>query len=130
MTLHLLRPAPLLALAEMLAGEDLPAGLTPQAVARAQAGAGKCWGVARADGLVVACAGVMPWDGGYEAWFLARPELAPHLAAFVRLAQLTLRCATDDRMVTARVETPAGARLARLLGFAPGDGPLWRWERR
>lgn len=132
MTLRLVRPAPLIPLVEMLAREDMPSGLTPQLVARVQNAVGKSWGFVRDDAAVVACAGLMPYgEHEREAWFACSPDLAPHMLAFVRLAQLTLAHATDDASVTTRVEpgwTP-GEKLAHALGFTRAEQPgLWIWN--
>jgi hypothetical protein len=132
MTLRLVRPAPLLPLVEMLAGDDMPAGLTPQLVARAQSAMGRTFGYVDDAGACVACIGLIETGPGeLEAWFACLPGLANHLLAFVRLAQLTLEHARHDATVTTRVSPgwKPGEKLARLTGFRPGDAPgLWTWS--
>lgn len=132
MALRLIRPAPLMPLADMLAREPMAGGLTPQLIARVQSTMGKSWGFLRGDGECVACLGLMPCgDGALECWFACLPSLAPQLLDFVRLAQLTLRCAGHDAIITTRVEPGwlPGERLARLTGFTPGDAPgVWIWS--
>lgn len=134
MTLRLIRPAPLIPLAEMLARDDMPAGLTPQLVARVQSTLGKSWGFVTPEGDCVACMGLMETGpGALEAWFACRPALAARLLDFCRLAQLTLEHARHDATVTARVSPGwrPGEKLARLTGFHPGDAPgVWIWSGR
>lgn len=145
MTLAVIRPAPLAAMADMLAADGLPVSArkafsSPQAVARAQGSKGRSWGyLETASGCCVACAGLFPQgDGGgvpvFEAWFLCRPAARRHMLAFLRLAHLTLRAALEDGPVeivarTAALDVPGG-RMARLLGFSPAGveagAQIWR----
>lgn len=135
MALSIVRPAPLLALSDMLARDVLPVGLSRYAVARAQPEMGKSWGFVDETGKVLACAGLIATgDLEYEAWFSCLRELAPRFAEFVSFAQLTLGLAAHDATVTARVDEGhrPGEILARRLGFVrdPERPVLWKWRKR
>lgn len=142
MTLAIVRPAPFLDLAAMLAADGMPKswrmrGLDAGAVARANKAGGRSWGYRTKEGTCIACAGLCETTIGgrsvLEAWFACRPEAAAHLIAFVRAAQLTLEIAGDDRPIVGFVAQGhrPGQRLARLAGFhlVESSGGFEMWER-
>ena len=82
---------------------------------------------------MLACAGLVPTGPGEaELWFTCLPALARRLPEFLSLAQLTLRHAGDDALVTARVEKGwrPGETLARRCGFIRDveRENLWHWR--
>jgi len=95
---------------------------------------GPSYAVRGGDGRALFVGGFIPTGDCWECWFHAAPAAAAHMLALRRLARLTLldlpHC--DPRPVETIVRTPAGARIARMLGFCRvtvGDGlELWRWR--
>lgn len=103
-------------------------------VACQQLATGPSYVVRDGSARALACGGFIPLGDTWENWFHAAPAAAPHMRAVVRLARLTFADLphSDPRPVETIVRTPAGARLARLLGFRHAitvDGlELWRRE--
>lgn len=85
----------------------------------------------RADGQLVALAGLFPVEGGQytELWFSPAPAAADHMGPIVRQSRLTL-ARVPYRGIYTIVRTEAGQRIARLLGFRhEGNyelGEVWR----
>jgi hypothetical protein len=134
MALRITRGVSLLAFAEMLEAEAQEAGLNPYAVAQAQDRQGRSFGFVDETGRTLAIACFVPIGAReYEACFVARRALAPRLAEWVRLAQLSLPLIAEDASVMIRVRDAAGpgARLGKLLGFVQDERrpELWFWGR-
>jgi len=139
--LTIVRPAPLLDLADMLARDDIPLGLRkfglgPLKLAQLQRQLGQSWGY-EIGGRILVCCGLIPVPAQdcLEAWFACRPEAAPHMLAVARAAQLTLLAGADDALVVARVAVGwrPGERLARAVGLTPGAAAggerEWWWRK-
>lgn len=105
------------------------------AVACRQIALGPSYAITGADGRALFVGGFVPMSEAWECWFHAAPEAAPHMLALRRLARLTLQDLpqSDPRPVETVVRTPAGARIAAMLGFKKvlvADGlEIWRWSR-
>lgn len=79
------------------------------------------WALRTDDGASIAVGGILRNDGGWGGgWFIAAPAAARHLPAIVRAVR-----ATVPPGVRVEIRTPAGARLAKLAGFAPEPSGLW-----
>ncbi|WAC26332.1 hypothetical protein [Ancylobacter sp. SL191] len=104
-------------------------------VACRQIALGPSYAISGPDGRALFVGGFVPMAEAWECWFHAAPAAAPHMVALRRLARLTLLDLpqSDPRPVETAVRTPAGARIARMLGFRQvlvTDGlDIWRWER-
>lgn len=85
----------------------------------------------RADGQLVALAGLFPLEGGQitELWFSPAPAAADHMLSIVRQSKLTL-AQTPYRGIYTIARSEAGQRIARLLGFTRAGsvelGEIWR----
>jgi hypothetical protein len=145
------RGAPLLALAEMIGRDDLPAlarkrGLDRFAIARIQATRGRSWAYRTPEGTCIACAGLFALPTledaprRLEAWFACRRQARHHMPALLRATQLTLSAAVDDGNIEgSKIEVLArvnadwrpGQRIARALGFkllsVEGGVETWVW---
>lgn len=88
---------------------------------RSQAERGRTWVLRDDAGEAIACGGIMS-DGG--AWFIAAPAASSRLVALVRAVRRIL-AGNVPAVVLVEVKTPAGARLARLVGFNPSSGTTW-----
>lgn len=101
---------------------------------KAQIDEGLSWALRDVDGSALVVAGLWPSaDGSAFAWFMASPAARGRgqvMREVVRRTRLTLS-ASAYRRITVKVETRAGARLARLAGFVPidGDGGLHEFRR-
>ncbi|MGJ0393027.1 MAG: hypothetical protein ACR650_09755 [Methylocystis sp.] len=128
MALALSRPAPVLALAEMLAEDARAHSIDPFLAARMVNSPGeagqkaKSYGVIDERGDCLACWGLAP-VGPRELflWFEATSGLAPRLLEALRLTQLTLPYAAENALVTACVAPghKPGEKIARWLGLSP-----------
>ncbi len=79
--------------------------------------AGPRWGVVRkADGAVLALAGVLDTPDARLLWLVTSPALRRHVRSFLAVAGRFLRLLADERPVLVETTAPSGSRLARLLG--------------
>lgn len=84
----------------------------------------------RADGQLVALAGLFPLEGGQitELWFSPAPAAADHMTGIIRQARLTL-AQTPYRGIYTIARSEAGQRIARVLGFSRAGsvdlGEIW-----
>lgn len=107
--------------------------LTPRqaTVMRWQIDEGASWAVRDEADQAVAIAGLMPWQGEWQLWFLPGKVDAAGLLFALRAARLTLASGAYHP-VTVETETEAGRRLARLLGFKlvadDGKRETWQWR--
>lgn len=134
--LTILHPAPLIEtrlLADRLVGLKAPLG---QALAYQLAEA-DVWGFA-VGGRLLAVMGFFPIGTGAEVFLIGAPApvVAPHMVRLARAARLILldklHSGTVPLVGLVRLGHEPGRRLARLAGFAPGDGApsgFERWER-
>ncbi|MFK0330899.1 hypothetical protein ACIQUB_07225 [Rhizobium sp. NPDC090275] len=70
----------------------------------------------RLDGRLVGLFGFYPLEGGAEAWFNVRPELAEHMLFVIRQIRLTLVTRSYPEIVVL-CTSEAGRRIAALAGF-------------
>ncbi len=125
--LTIVRPAPLIDLADMLGREDIPLGarklgVEPVRLAQLQRQIGRSWGHV-IGGRTLSCCGLIGLpDGRLEAWFACLPAAGRYMLPIARALQLTLSAAADDAVVVARVAVGwlPGERLARAAGFRRG----------
>lgn len=99
-------------------------------VTRYQLTRGQSYAIRNEQGQAVAIGGFWPSEHLRETWLWFSPAAAQRMREVVRLARLTLSQLPqhDPRPVIAVVRTPAGARIARILGLQPHGGGLWSWE--
>lgn len=62
-----------------------------------------------------------------EAWFVVAPAAARRMLAIVRIIRLTASRSRYRRIIT-RTGTAEGERIARLGGFRPLIGDIWRFD--
>lgn len=111
-----------------------PDGVTIQflwAAVRFQLSRGAAFAIRGEDGRALAIGGFWPADTYREAWAIIAPRAAPRIGEIVRAARLTLASLPEDdpRPVIAIARSPAGERLARLLGFRQASARgTWVWS--
>lgn len=86
-----------------------------------------------ADGALLGVAYLVPdAEGRLEFCLSLRPAARANIMALCRLAHLTLTAAAENGAVVichVMEGNRSGARMARLVGFRPAGGTLWRLER-
>lgn len=101
------------------------------AAARHQLARSQSYAIRDRDARAIVAGGFWPEPGYREAWFIGAPDAAAHMTAVLRLTRLTYAdlCQCDPRPVIAVVRTPAGGRIASVLGFTPLSGGVWRLKK-
>jgi hypothetical protein len=82
------------------------------------------------DDELVAVAFLVPMEGRLEFCLALRAGARARMLPLCRYAHLTLsRLAETGAVITCHVwaGNTAGQRMARLVGFSPDQGTLWRW---
>lgn len=115
-------PAPVVDVIGMMEADGAPPKMNTHRAAIRQALGHLSWGWLDERGVCLAAGGLVRCkqpDHHFHAWFLCRPQLALYTTAWIRQAQLTLRrvAETEPIGIRAAIVTPAGGRIARLLGI-------------
>lgn len=126
MALRLIAPAPVAAVAAMMAATGLPTSMRKFTDASRGAATlvlrGFSWAAIDEQGHALATWGAAAEGERFEGWILAAPDLAaPRMLGVLRLAQLTLRqIVQDGAVVFTRVAkgNRSGQRIVRFLGMA------------